>query len=89
MFVKEIYVYIDFLSNLLEESRESITKKEQNRLIKFSDNLMRGIDYYNTLFTENKNAFAATKSVILSELDASNKMVGALKVEIVKLAVTT
>jgi hypothetical protein len=89
MFVKEIYVYIDYLTNLVEDSRESITKREKNRLIKFSDNLLAGIDYYYALIIENNDAFPATKSIILSELDASNKKISALKEEIVTLSVAT
>jgi len=89
VFVKEIYVYIDYLTNLIEDSRESITKKEQKRLINFSDNLTGGIEYYYGLFIKNKDAFTATKPGIFSELDACNKKIRALKEDIVTLSVTT
>jgi hypothetical protein len=88
MFVQELDAYIDYLNNSIEDSRESITKKEKNRFIKFADNLLVGIDYYYTLFNNNKDAFRTSKSSIISELDASNEKVRELQNKITELTVT-
>jgi len=88
MFVKELYAYIDYLSSSIEDSRESITKKEQNKLVKFSNNLLEGIDYYYTLFNGNKDAFKASKAIIISELDISAAKVRELQKDITALPVT-
>lgn len=87
MFIKELNEYINYLVNLIEETRESITQKEQNRLIAFADNLLNGIDYYQGLFTKNKEAFSTTKSIIFSELNAKTEKLHGLKKEIMSLNV--
>lgn len=89
MFIKELDAYIKYLTNSIEDSRESITKKEHNRLIKFSNNLLAGIDYYYTLFNDNKAIFSSSKSIILSELDACKSTLQKLHKEIIALTVVT
>ena len=87
MFIQELYAYIDFLNNSIDDSRDSLTKKEQKRFIKFSDNLLEGIKYYNTLFN-NIDAFCSSKSSIISELNAGSEKIHDLQKEITELAVT-
>lgn len=88
MFIKELNAYVEYLRNLIEDSRESITKKEQNRLMKFLDNLMQGIGYYQALFNDIKDVFSTTKTVILSDLEASTEMLRKLQREIINLSVS-
>lgn len=88
MFIKELYAYIDHLSELIEESRVSITKKAHNRLTKFSENLLEGVDYYSGLFNDKKDAFIASKDVILSELNASKAKIQEMATDVAKLTVT-
>ena len=70
MFVKELYAYLDYISDLIDGSDASISKKEQIRLVKFAENLKEGIGYYSTLFKSAKDVFSDTKTILLSELDA-------------------
>ena len=89
MFIKELYAYIEYLKKSITDSKESITKKEQNRFIKFSDNLLEGIDYYYTLFNNNKTVISSLKTSIISELNASSVKVRELQNRIIGLLITT
>ncbi len=82
MFIKELYAYIDYLKGSIDDSRDSISKKEQRSFMKFAKNLFKGIDYYYTLFNANEEAFSASKSNIISELDASLEKVQELQNQI-------
>jgi len=89
MFIKELNAYIKYLKNLIEESNESISKKEQNRLNKFSGNLLAGIEYYTALFNNNKTAFSDSRNNILSELNVNTKKVQEIQKEILSLSIVT
>jgi hypothetical protein len=88
MFIKELKIYIDFLKNKIEETRVSITNKQEKYLLTFVKNLNEGINYYYRLFTNLKNVFEDTKSSILSDLDASKKTLHLLNLEIENLSIT-
>jgi len=85
MFIKELYAYIKYLTNAIEDSKEEVTKKEKRRLVKFSNNLTNGIDYYYALFNANKIAFSSTKSIIIKELDTINDNLQKLHINIMEL----
>ena len=87
MFIKELYAYIKYLTKSIEDSKDSITKKEKNRLFKFSGNLLDGIEYYDTLFKDVKNNFVDSKKIILSELNVSAKKVRELQNNITALSI--
>lgn len=86
LFIKELNIYLDFLVTKIEESRESMTKKQLKYLMNFSRNLTEGITYYNALFSGLKEVFSKTKSVILTELDASDQVLRKLSEEIASLS---
>ncbi|MCK4560505.1 MAG: hypothetical protein KAV45_12040, partial [Calditrichia bacterium] len=88
MFIKELKIYIDFLKNKIEETRVSITNKQEKYLLTFVKNLNEGINYYYRLFTNLKDVFEDTKSSILSDLDASRKTLHLLNLEIENLSIT-
>lgn len=85
MFIKELYAYIKYLTNAIEDLKIETTKKGQRRLVKFSNNLVTGINYYYSLFKGNKEAFSSTKSIILKELDAVNMTLEQLHEKIIML----
>ncbi len=89
MFIKELKIYIDFLKNKIEETRVSMTSKQEKYLLTFVKNLNEGINYYSSLFSDLKDIFEDTKSSILSELDASKKTLNLLYLEIENLSMTT
>lgn len=88
MFIKELFAYIKYLNNSITDARVSFTKKDQNRLFKFSSNLLEGIEYYYALFRDNKTAFSDAKTIILSELDKSAKELHEMQKEITALSLS-
>jgi len=78
MFIKELKIYIDFLNDKIEETKVSMTKKQEKYLVTFEHNLNEGIDYYQKLFTELKGKFEDTKANVLHELESSKKALGQL-----------
>ena len=86
MFIKELKIYIDFLKNKIEEMKISMTNKQEKYLLEFAQNLKEGINYYYGLLNDLKGIFKDTKANILRDLDASNKTLILLNVEIKSLS---
>ena len=86
MFIKELKIYIDFLKNKIEETRVSVTNKQEKYLLTFVKNLKEGIDYYYRLFDDLKDKFEDKKSRILNDLDASKKSLHSLSLEVENLS---
>ncbi len=86
MFIKELKIYIDFLKNKIEEMKISMTNKQEKYLLEFAQNLKEGINYYYGLLNDLKDIFKDTKANILRDLDASNKTLILLNVEIKSLS---
>lgn len=80
MFVKELGIYIDFLKDKIEETKTSMTKKQEKYLESFERNLESGINYYKNLFGELKDKFGDTKSNILRDLEVNLKALKNLKI---------
>lgn len=89
LFIKELYIYIDYLKNKLVESKDSMNKKEEKYLLAFSNNLSEGISYYKRLFCEVKNKFQDIKDFALTELDKSEMILNSINSEIHSLSVTS
>ncbi len=78
MFVKELEIYINYLKHKMEETKLSMTQKQEKYLVAFEQNLNDGIDYYQNMFSELKGKFDETKIKILQDLEASKKALGRL-----------
>ena len=89
MFIKELKIYIEYLRNKIEETRVSMSDKQEKYLLTFINNLKDGINYYSELFNDLKDKFEETKSEILNELEASRNSLYLLILEIEKLSMTT
>lgn len=85
MFVKELQLYINYLKDKIAENYIAPTSKQTNYLNRFANNLMDGIDYYNTLFDDLKGKFAEAKNDINRELDKGIETINSLKNDINKL----
>lgn len=85
MFVKELYAYLDYLSDKIEEAKTSMSDSQVKYLTKFANNLNDGIEYYNTMFSDLKNKFESSKSNIIKELNTSLNTLKHLKLEIQKI----
>ena len=81
MFVKELKIYVDFLKDKMDETKVSMTKKQEKYLLNFDKNLTEGINYYQKLFGELKGKFEDTKSNILNDLEANLKALNLLNIK--------
>src|SRR5690606_32527239 len=86
MFIKELYIYIDYLKNKLENFKTSMNKKDEKYLLTFSDNLNEGILYYKHLFQETKYVFQDIKDDLLKELDKGTTILSAINSDIQNMA---
>ena len=82
MFTKELTIYIDFLKDKIEESKDEITTKQKKYLQKFTKNLNEGIAYYQDLFSNLNTEFKETKAAILNDLNSNNKTLAVLAIKI-------
>ena len=73
MFVKELGLYLDYLSERVEEAKDSMNKKQEKYLRTFVRNMNEGVDYYQELFSSVKVTFDETKALVLTELEAGRK----------------
>ncbi len=81
MFIKELFVYIQYIRDKFEEIKDSMKVKQEKYLLNFIDNLKNGINYYKELFKMN-SVFADIKAVIFQELETSIKLLHQLSEQI-------
>tara|TARA_R110000868_G_scaffold140233_6_gene355612 strand:+ start:7076 stop:8887 length:1812 start_codon:yes stop_codon:yes gene_type:complete len=86
-FIKELQIYIDFLKNKFEETKNSLTKKDEKYLLTFTKNMKAGVSYYQNLFNSLKHVFEDIKTTALNELDKSELILNEINLEINKLSV--
>ena len=82
MFIKELKIYIDYLKDKIEETKISMTKKQEKYILSYMKNLDEGISYYHKLFSNMKELFEDSKSNILNYLDTSKKTLQLLNIEV-------
>ena len=68
LFIKELQIYIDFLSNKLIDARTDFNAKQEKYFTSFIENLNSGIIYYRELFTTFSNKMGDAKEQLLNEL---------------------
>lgn len=85
MFIKELYIYLDYLHARIAESKFEITDKQRKYLLTFAGNLNDGITYYQELFNNLKEEFSESKGQILCLLDEGEKTLRNLVQEIENL----
>ncbi|WP_085499224.1 hypothetical protein [Arenibacter troitsensis] len=88
MFLKELGIYLEYLKNKIEESRESMNKKQEKYLLTFTHNLNEGIVYYQQLFGSLKGQFGNVKESVLTELTQGLKTLEGFKMEIETLSLS-
>ena len=71
MFVKELGIYVDYLKNEIEDSVETINERKLKYFEEFKNNLLSGIEYYDTLVKEMKEESESYKNKMLKELKKS------------------
>jgi hypothetical protein len=88
MFIKELGIYLDYLKNRIEESRESMNKKQEKYLLTFTHNLNEGITYYQQLFGNLKGQFEDVKVAVLAELTQGLRTLECFKRDIEALSLS-
>ncbi len=78
MFINELNLYIDYLSEEVQEYLRDIKEKKRKYLFNFKAQLENGVNYYKNLFSELSNNF---QSNVLQELLKSEKRLSAITIE--------
>jgi len=68
LFLKELRLYIDYLTTKIEDTPKPTTIKDKKYLEGFQTNLLEGIEYYKNLFTEFKGKVQDFKEEAVTEL---------------------
>jgi hypothetical protein len=87
MFIKELNLYLDYLKNKIDETKDSMNKKQEKYLLTFLKNMEDGIDYYHNLFNDVKHKFVDTKQSILKDLEIGKNVLRNLHLEVESLLV--
>ncbi|KGL63537.1 hypothetical protein [Polaribacter sp. Hel1_85] len=85
IFIKELSLYITHLQDKVEEVKSNFDKKQLRSLTKFKKNLEAGINYYNEIFTAQKQAFVEHKEALLYALQMEQSKLMLIGVEIESL----
>jgi hypothetical protein len=72
--VKELNMYIDYLSGKLEETVKPFTDKQRKHFETFQENLNKGVEYYKDLFQKCKSQLedSTSKNNLMEDLDNMN-----------------
>ncbi|MGB0973425.1 MAG: hypothetical protein ACPGU9_00385 [Flavobacteriaceae bacterium] len=68
MFIKELSIYIDYLKQQIESTKQAITVKQEKYFHKFIKNLNTGITYYHNLFNNQLSDFKTSKEKLIADL---------------------
>lgn len=69
MFIKELKMYIDYLNVKIEETSFPFTDKQVKYFETFKANLNNGIEYYKSMFAENKEMLKDSYEKIIFDLE--------------------
>jgi hypothetical protein len=71
LFVKEIKMYIDYLSNKIEETVKPVSDKQKKYFDTFQDNMAKGVEYYKELFQKYKTQLddSTSKNDMMQDLE--------------------
>jgi len=68
MFIKELQMYLDYISELIVAHNMTPTDKQSKYIQKFAANLKEGIAYYQNLMAQGTAHFQSSKTIILDQL---------------------
>ncbi len=68
MFIKELKMYVDFLSSKIEETTSPFSEKQIKYFETFKSNLNDGIEYYKKMFAENREVLKESYDKIILDL---------------------
>ncbi len=87
MFIKELNLYIDYLSNKLEIAKINWDKKQEKYFNKFLNNMNEGVTYYNKLFNNFKGKYEQSMVEVIRSLDNARKELAVISLELEKLKI--
>jgi hypothetical protein len=85
MFIKELFLYLDYLKNKIDEAKNDFTVKQEKYFVKFIKNLREGIDYYRKLFSSVPASYIKKKDEIHTALKDSDITLDNIEKEINEL----
>ncbi|MBP7498219.1 MAG: hypothetical protein KA792_11205 [Bacteroidales bacterium] len=78
LFLKEIYLYINFLKNKYKEAQQPLNSKQLKYFTDFKNNLIEGINYYKVLYSKYTINPALSKDYCLNLLADYEKQINTL-----------
>jgi len=87
MFIKELNLYIDYLTDKLEIAKKDWDNKQEKYFKKFLNNMNDGVAYYNKLFTNFKGKYKKSKIEVISSLENARKKLLVISLELDKLKI--
>ncbi len=82
LFIKELNIYIDYLTKKVDEFKMNVNSKEEKYLTTFTHNLKQGIGYYQNLFAHLKDVFSEGRDTVLRELNRGDNELAELLISI-------
>lgn len=84
VFIKELFICIEFLKGMISENRKSSSKKQLKYLSTYAGNVSAGLEYYFTFF-EKIQAFQSTRTSIMQSLVDARRVLNELNEEVKKI----
>lgn len=78
-FVKELKMYIDYLKNDIETIADEINAAKTKKLESFKNNLLEGIEYYQTMFSNISN-FQTIKNDVINQFESYKNELKLIKI---------
>ncbi|MHA7943736.1 hypothetical protein ACJOV8_011745 [Formosa sp. 3Alg 14/1] len=82
IFVKELSIYVDYITEKFNDSPAITNKREEKYFITFIENLKEGVKYYENLLEETKVFFETTKNTICEGLEIELNRLKALRAKV-------
>ena len=70
-FIKELGIYMDYLHNLIDETKGGASTKDGKYIHTFITNLLGGATYYKELFEKHSNFFSNSRIAILDSIETT------------------
>jgi hypothetical protein len=85
MFIKELKMYVDYLKKEIQTISDTTTAAQIKKWNAFKNNLLEGIQYYETVFSET-SFFILDKKLIYNELQKYKANLTALEINVLATA---
>ncbi|WP_434036402.1 hypothetical protein [Formosa sp. 4Alg 33] len=82
IFVKELSIYVDYITEKFNESPTISNKREEKYFVNFIENLKEGVKYYENMLEETKASFETTKNTICEGLEIELNRLKALRAKV-------